>query len=82
MKFTTKIPGYQDLTVENASDGTTFIYIGDNFVALSPDQLREFMTNMHSFCHFLNVHLEQLKAEKEYQEFMISRDRAERPYSY
>lgn len=41
MKF--QVPGYQEITVERSALGVTFLYIGDNYVAFTPDSWARFL---------------------------------------
>ena len=39
---TLEVPGYQPIHIDRDSTGTVWLYMGDNFVALSPDQWHQF----------------------------------------
>ena len=39
---TLEVPGYQPIHIDRDCTGTVWLYMGDNFVALSPDQWHRF----------------------------------------
>lgn len=39
---TLEVPGYQPIHIDRDGTGTVWLYMGDNFVALSPDQWHRF----------------------------------------
>lgn len=39
---TLEVPGYKPIHIDRDGTGTVWLYMGDNFVALSPDQWHRF----------------------------------------
>ena len=41
--MTIEIPGYQTVAIERDCHGVTWLYLGRDFVAFTPEQWREFL---------------------------------------
>lgn len=48
MATSIQVDGYQEIRIETDANGTVFVYMGDNFVAFTPNQFREFAVQVYN----------------------------------